>query len=289
MDKAEAAGDVPSEFIYDQQYGRFRLRDCPPILTMMLPGLTAEPEGLYDELSTLVVNWPRARVSAHSQKLFEWLAARFVTKFWVERSGLSYVYAADLVAGFPDARYVHLTRDGREVFLSMQAMRLFDPMVRGLWRSQFLNSRALREWVYFGNRGIGRKMMLTLAAWDRALTWQHVRARPYSLPEALSDAEKLKVYALFWAATTELGVKALAAIPADRLLVVRYEDLVASPRATLQQMITFLVPGGDHGAWLDQVAHLPAPRPSRWQRLDRKLADSLEHILGPVNVALGYE
>lgn len=53
------------------------------------------------------------------QKLFQWLAKTFKRVLWVERSGGSLRSVEQLITHFPDARFVHLVRDGRDCAISM--------------------------------------------------------------------------------------------------------------------------------------------------------------------------
>lgn len=288
VEKAQAAGQVPTELIYVHTAGRYSLSDCPPILTMTLPALSDQPDELFDELAAIVPSWPRRRVTQHSRQLFEWLSARMGRQLWVERSGLSYWYVPDLRRGFPDAKYVHLLRDGREVLLSMMNMRLFDPIVRTTWLLSIFRGNVVRRQLFFNFRGTARTLLMRLTEADRALTGQHGRSRPYSLPERFSHERRVKEYARFWVNTTELGLEAIAALPPSQVHTVRYEELVENPRPVLAEMIDFLRPGEDHGAWLDAVVDMPRPRPGRWSEVDPKLGAEIGAFIGPTNAKLGY-
>ncbi|MCF3933896.1 sulfotransferase [Acuticoccus sp. M5D2P5] len=289
VERAKEADALPVEFVYDEANGRYDLARCPPILTMTLPALTDAPDALYDELRDIVPTWSRAPVTTHSRHLFDHLATRFERPFWVERSGLSYWYVPDILGGFPDSKYIHLTRDGRDVVLSMMAMRLFDPIVRFGWLLLSVHaSGPLQTFMYFKMRAASRRSLLAFTNLERALTGQHLRERPYSLPDRMDFAERLKTYAEFWAHSTRLGLRAIEAIPSAQILTVRYEDLVAEPRETLTEIITFLQPDGDHRAWIDAVEGTPRARPSRWPELDPAIAAPAEATIAPVNALLGY-
>ncbi len=289
VQKAKAADELPVEFIYDEARGRYPLEKCPPILTMTLPAMTDDPDSLYDELSGIVPSWESAPISDQSRRLFEMLATKYQRPLWIERSGLSYWYAPDILKGFPDSKYVHLTRDGRDVVLSMMNMRLFDPVIRFGWMISNLGRRGhLQTALYFHMRPFARRSLLALTDLERSLTGQHGRDRPYSLPDSLSEKQRVLAYAEFWARSTTLGNRAIQSVSPKNLLTVRYEDLVASPRDTLGAIIEFLRPGSDHCAWLNAVVDEPKARPSRWSTLDPEIAAAAEEIIAPVNATLGY-
>ncbi len=104
---------------------RFGRGDLPPILCGALPHLTADPDALFDELGPVVRSKPRQSPAAHFRDLFEWLCGRMERDVWVERSGASLLYGVQLLRAFPDARVVHVYRDGRETAISMSRHYLF--------------------------------------------------------------------------------------------------------------------------------------------------------------------
>ena len=63
---------------------------------------------------------PTRAWAAHYRHAFDWLTAQLGRTAWVERSARSIEYAAELDTCFPEARSVHLHRDGRECALSMR-------------------------------------------------------------------------------------------------------------------------------------------------------------------------
>ncbi|XWN32592.1 MAG: sulfotransferase [Devosia sp.] len=288
IDKSRAADSVPSEFIYDETRGRYNLRNCPPLLTMTLPALFDRPDDVFTELSAIIPAWPKRPISEHSRHLFTWLCDRTGRPTWIERSGFSYWYLPDLMTGFPDAKYVHLIRDGREVVLSMMGMRLFDPVVRASWMMSIFKGNRVRRGIYFSYRNLGRRLLLRTAQLDRTLTRQHRRARPYSVPDRLDAVRRAKAYAVFWANTTELALEALEAVAPEARHSVRYESLVDDPRSVSGALVDFLRPGADHSAWIDDVAAMPSRRQGRWPTIDPEVADAIETIVAPMNRQLGY-
>ncbi len=62
---------------------------------------------------------PRAPVQKHFPAIFDALRERFERKCWVERSGATLDYLEHLLPCFPEAKLIHIYRDGREAALSM--------------------------------------------------------------------------------------------------------------------------------------------------------------------------
>jgi hypothetical protein len=100
--------------------GRFtRETGVPPLAAVTLPALGDDPDALLDELEPIVGGFSRAPIDVQYRRLFEALAGRLGRAVWVERSGVSLNYVDELLEHFPDGRYLHLYRDGRETAVSM--------------------------------------------------------------------------------------------------------------------------------------------------------------------------
>jgi hypothetical protein len=118
---------VDHEILVDlKRYDSVRL---PAIMLVCLPALTSDPDGLLRE----IVGWARARkpalVGEHYSELFGWLTRLFHKEFWIERSGGSGEFFQQLRRSFPQARYLHLHREGTEAALSMANQHHFQTHV----------------------------------------------------------------------------------------------------------------------------------------------------------------
>src|SRR5438132_6698191 len=120
-------GIVFDEVLYRPGPGRRFTADTgvPPILLTALPHLTDNPEALYDDIHDFVIRQGAYPLTYHYRRLFDWLRERFGRKVWVERSGSSMGNLAELLRHFPDARFIHLFRDGRECAISMSKHSAF--------------------------------------------------------------------------------------------------------------------------------------------------------------------
>lgn len=109
------------EFLHTRRPGRYSARTAgiPALSLMVLPHLTDDPDGLLDELGAAVTRWPERTAAAHHRALFGLLCARFGRTAVVERSGYSTGWAPGLRETFPDAKFVHMFRDGPDCALSM--------------------------------------------------------------------------------------------------------------------------------------------------------------------------
>jgi hypothetical protein len=120
---------------------------------------------------------------------------------------------------------------------------------------------------------------------DRRLAFWGPRFRGFA--EFARTATVAEICARQWRECVELAARDLAAIPADRVLRLRYEDLVAHPREALRSLFGFLgVP--DAAAAID-VRHVSAASVGRGNALlaPERAGRALE-LLEPALARHGY-
>jgi hypothetical protein len=245
----------------------------PAILQTTLPHLSPEPEALFDELRRFVLARPAAPAAAHYGALFSWLAERFGKRVWVERSGGSLRIARRLAQAFPNARFVHLVRDGRNCAISMSR--------------------------HFGFRMAFLSMLLTeilgvdpFASTDR--TWLEdipEELLPF-LPERF-DGEAFRAYQTplplcghYWSGEIMAGLRELSALPPGRVLTLRYEDFFASPEEALTRLASFIHPDLLNEAWARKFAAAVRPARSAYRDLPEREQSALEAACHPGFAAL---
>lgn len=240
----------------------------PAIAQVTLPHISNTPDALFDEVRAFVLQLEPAPIGTQYQRLFEWLATRMGATSWVERSGGGLRIAKRLIAHFPQARFIHLVRDGRNTALSM--------------------SRHLGFRMVFASF----QMMETLGVdpfESRDRRWEEDMADDLAalLPErftrqAFLDFETPSpLCGHYWSGEVMEGLKALAALPAERVMTLRYEDFLAAPKESCRQLIGFIQPGTDAEEWVTRAAALVGSGRSAWQHLDAKTQKQLEHACQP--------
>jgi hypothetical protein len=136
----------------------------------------------------------------------------------------------------PDARYIHLVRDGRDVVASAYQQWQMRPD----WRYLFNKLRhypllsapgyALRELARLPRRGLG-------GAAGRTPTWG---PRYAGIEEDLRTLELVEVCALQWARCVERSLEQLAAVPSSRQMTLSYDQFVGDPATALRAVAAFL-------------------------------------------------
>ena len=267
---------IPSELLYplDDSAARFSLDDLPPILAITLPHLTAEYHDLYDECGRVVRAQPRQAPAEHHRRFFEWLAGRFRRRVWVERSGGSLLWGSRLLGAFPDARVIHVYRDGRDTALSMSRHPPFRVMLA--IRNQ-LKPLGLDPMGWVGSAS-GRVVALL-----DELAGMLVR------PERLRlDRVSLADFAWFWNQMIEMGDDLFGHFPSHRLLNVAFEDVQASPESEIRRIVRFISPELVDDAWLQTVSSIPRKTTSRFPRLGADERAAVTEACRPGLERLGY-
>ena len=257
---------------------RFGRDELPPILCGSLPRLTSDYEALLDELEPVVRARPRQRPATHFRDLFAWLCDRMERDVWVERSGASLLFGAQLLRAFPDARVVHIYRDGRETAISMSRHYLF--------RTIMATILALRS------KGIDVVSSLSKGPfWDRIRPWMEPLAnRIVDFDKLPYDKLVLADFGFLWSGMIEHAHNVFDRLPPGRVMSVAFEKLQSEPEAELRRLIRFVSPEMADDQWVREAAKLPRPprSPSNFERLPSAELHSLTEACRPGLERLGY-
>lgn len=167
---------------------------------------------------------------------------------------------------FPDARYVHLVRDGRENVNSLI----------NAWRTPRYRTYRLPHSI----EGVDREW------WKFVLYpgWQEDASGPLEV-----------VCARQWASSNELALRDLAAV-GERAVRVRYEDLVDAPEAEVARVLEFLdVPFDDAlrakaaAVRTTPVNVVTPPERGKWRKENPREIEAIVPLIAPAMEALSYE
>lgn len=243
-----------AEFLYPiTAASRFNLETgIPPILLVTLPHLTGNYEDVFDELREAVSHFPPDRVEHHYMRLFAWLKQRFKRQVCVERSGLSLPMLPSFMRLFPEAKFVHIIRDGRECAFSMS-------------RHVGFHLAALAGAAKIAGERPPEQQPSPQAATTQAM--------PREIP--------IEVFGNFWSNLLIEGVRQLAKLPQERVLTVTYEEFIAQPQASANRLITFIDPTLHSEAWTKEVATQVRGQPFTWTNLPPQQRQALEAACQP--------
>ena len=216
---------------------RFDVGDpIPWSLSIALPRICDTPDALFDEMIREVRGYSRQPLAAHYRAVLDWLASRHDRDWWIERSGGSIDFLADLHALFPDARFVHIHRDGRETALSMREYPVLRVAVSVMY--------GLVGEIEYSHEGLTEMERNDGPAIERLL-----ETRP-----------PVELYGRYWAEQVINGHAALQKLDPDVVLDVRFENLVADPRQELGRIADFFEIGRADD-WIERGAALVREMP----------------------------
>lgn len=245
-------GLVPEEALYPFGRGRRCPADVAPVALVALSHLSTDPDGLLEELEPEVRPAGREPVRRHFLRLALALQRRFGGELWAERSGGSLAYLGPLLAMFPEARVIHIFRDGRRCALSMSGhpayrLRMFAYLMRRYIRADPYESppEALASALAAGRPLPEALQRLLPDRFDVSAFWDH------PIP--------LEHFGRVWSAMVLRAQPLLERLAPGRLLALRYEDLVSQPERWAQAIGAFVAPGVRPHGWEARAAALVQP------------------------------
>jgi putative sulfotransferase len=261
----------PPECIYplDDPTSRFtRETGVPAILIATLPHLTEAPDALFDLLREEVNSWPQLPIAEHYARLFGWLMNHFNREVWIERSAGSIDTAPSMLSMFPEARFIHIVRDGRDASLSMREHLAFRLVYAALSLKQVL--------------GVNPYLST-----DRSRIEFVPPDLKAFLPESY-DADAIRASRMpftffgdLWSQQTVRGLNFLSSLPAGQVLHVRYEDILAAPKSRLDTVAAFLGNEFVDDVWTARCATTVRKPNSTWRDIPEGEARALTEACRP--------
>jgi hypothetical protein len=159
----------------------------------------------------------------------------------------------------PDAKYIHLVRDGRDVVESAYRCWTAPVDFRYLWRKA--RTFPFSNWRY-GAKYIGNRLMGTRGTSGQRLSSWGPRYR--GIEQDLRTLPLEAVVARQWVRCESAALEAVAKLPPKQVYEVRYEDFVQSSDA-VRSLVQFLGLSGENGAITRRFREtLAPPAASRW-------------------------
>ena len=227
IDGMICAGGRTEEMAYPYDTGRFRPdTGVPRICHAFLPMLTDDPDAMFDQLAAEVPNWPARSPAEQYRAFLTHVAGLLGRQVIVERSGASSAYPVMLLTQFPDARFVHMYRNGPDTALSI---------------SRFPSARVL---------GIAYEAVRA-ANLPPETPWEEIKAAApkefAGLLEPPFDVQKIRDYPLpltffaeVWSGMMKMAGAIFPKLPRDIWTNLKYETLLGDPKGELSRIADFL-------------------------------------------------
>jgi putative sulfotransferase len=240
-------GARSAEFRYPSD-GRWAGKALPPILTVMLPSITTDPDSLFDVLDQRVPDFPAATVAQHNERLLNLLCELTGRKRWVERSGGTTQWTPQLLRLHPNAKFVYLTRNLEDIARSMSKHPFF--------RIDGLRTECIARF----------DVDLFAVEPGSVVPEEAQRYLPGRLTAQMLEDKGQDLRHFRWnsAYLTGIAEQALIDTPPEHLHRIRYEDILRDPETALGQLGRFL----EFEDWADWAARVagqvkqPGTRPA---------------------------
>jgi hypothetical protein len=275
LDAMVTAGLRTPEMRYPFGCGRFDPASGVPLIShFTLPLLSDDPDALFDELAAELPTWPRRPAAEQYLALFGYLAKRLGRRVVLERSAASLTLIGALHSRFPQARFVHMYRDGPDCALSMSKHPVFR-----------------REILAMGARRItALPPGSTLEQINAALPerFRGMICPPYAGARLMSHPIPVQVFARDqWTPQIQTGVAALSVLPPAIWTQLSYEDLLRDPAFQLTALAKFIGIDADP-AWLAQADQMIDPARTGIAKAELSPADyaALRSACEPGTIAL---
>jgi hypothetical protein len=242
----------------------------PWILVSTLGRLSEDPDTLYDEVMVKLRSQTPKPPREHYREIFEWLSEKYDCDAWIERSGSSIDYLVPLSEQFPDAKFLHLHRDGCEVALSMREHHAYRLPISLIYNAELKSGKRVSE--------LGPIDVHAPPSGDDPIS-QILESRP---PPA--------AFGRYWTDQVLHGYRALANLDTDQYLEIRFEDVCNEPRKSMQIIADFFELPSREDDWMDRAAAIVRGLPpARFDQLAQKEQDALRAECRAGGVLLGRE
>jgi len=202
---------------------------------------------------------------------------------------------------FPEAKWIHLVRDGRAVALStfkewklrneLADKRRFLQFYRVARRSLRLQPYwyfRIKQILYWLPRigGPGKWLEINKSKWKGKIGFG---MRFPGWEEVLADDSILKFNGRQWAQAVQHAQAGLSTIPQELILEVRYEDFIKDPQGTLQEITRFLDLKCPE-AYLKSIPEIDSEPENKWRNeLSTGQLAEIATVLNDKLVELGYD
>jgi len=184
----------------------------------------------------------------------------------------------------PDAQFVHLIRDGRDVAFSAREKWTSPPKKEALWRRLTSFEIPLRDAPFYAvdflRDVIGRQVQP-----DQGYLWgPHIEGL-----RAIRDRHGvLYACAVQWKESVRAALDGLTAVPTAQHCTVRFESLVHEPEDVVGRLLQFLELPCDDAMIAHAVETVDASAAGRWEQRNPRELNFIRPVLEEMLHQLGY-
>ncbi len=206
--------------------------DCDEINLIWRHGNISMPHDMFGAREA------RPEVRRYMQNAFASFQRKSGATTVVEKTCANSLRVPFIDAIFPEARYLYIVRDGRDVALS--AAQRWTASVEARYLLKKLRHVPITDVPHYGFRFLANRLHQRRSVEKRQKAWGPVFP---GMAEMVKSKPLLDVCAAQWAACIEASDAALAGMSQNKKLKVTYEELVSDAAGTMQAICEWLGPG----------------------------------------------
>jgi hypothetical protein len=233
-------GIAIKEVLYEvTEHSEFNLETgVPAIMQTTLPHMSDGADDLYYELKEYVLSLSNNSISDFYSLVFEWLKERMDRNIWIERTGGSLRIVHRLYEMFPDAKFIHIVRDGKSCAMSMEKHYGFKMVMIVYQLMEILGVDPFED----SNRD-----------WEGDLPDDIASLLPenFDVKQFKEYEVSPSLYGHYWSGEIIQGLKEMEGIPEDQKLTIKYEDLLTQPDSAMRKIAAFIGEELTSGPWIE--------------------------------------
>ena len=244
--------------------------DCDEINLIWRHGNIDHPDDAFDAAMA------SPRIRAYIRRQFAKLAESRADAQVLEKTCANSLRVPFIDAIFPDARYIYLVRDGRDVALS--AARRWTAGIEPRYLARKLRYVPPSDVPYYALRFARNRLHQRHAPDGRQGQWGPVFPGMRRWSEGRSLIE---ICARQWSECVKASDTALAKIPAKRVFRLRYEQLVAQPAKTIAELLAWYGEPASTERLEEGVSLISSSRGKSWEHRAGEFTPEALRILAP--------
>ena len=197
---------------------------------------------VHDELSPeQLTPQIRQKILKHLQKF------RNKSPLLVEKTVSNTLRVPFVLSVFPNAKFIYLIRDGRDVVESVYRQWLAPPD----WKYSLEKAMTFPMMDAFGYGFRYAQSLLKKLFFAQSATHNIWGVHYQGIEQDMLTKDLLEVCAIQWVRSVSLANEALNTLPSEQVITIHYEHLVESPLDSFQQIASFL--NIDNKPYLDEI------------------------------------
>lgn len=251
--------------------------DCDEINLIWRHGNTRHPHDVFGPQQA------RPEVATYLRSAFASFQARSGSRVVVEKTCANSLRVPFIDAVFPEARYVYIVRDGRDVALS--AAKRWTASIEPKYLLKKLKYAPLSDLPRYGLRFVRNRLSQMRSKDRRQAIWGPVFP---GMAEIAASKPLLEVCAMQWAACVDHSDSAFNDMSAERVFQIRYEDMVRDPASAMNSLADWYEPGLSAEFARGAFDNIHAGSANGWKKQQDQFTQSIDDILAPVLKRHGY-